>query len=462
VTITANETLTVTSLSSSSSEFVPGKPSPALPATLASGETLELPVTFSPTGTGPLGATLTASTSSGKTATFSLSGTGRAAGPRLEASPPLVTFGATSVGESVSAGATFRNVGGAPLTIEGVRLPSAPFSATGPPAVGETIEPGASVTVTVTFDPTSVGEFNDQIDLDTSGGDEAVGLSGSAGLPGALRIEGEANEFGEVALGTTAKRTFTVTNTGGTAVTIEKSKPPSGGEFAATTTLAEGTTIAPGESLTEQVVFAPTALGPASAVWPINGNDPTGLREVRFSGVGVEASSEAPLSSPETPPVTPPETPHLVAGLGGTGMPGEVGLLAAHETKAPAGIPDVRLLASKLRASASGVVAVALSCPASVSGCTGTIALRLVELVRGRSGTDRTVLLTLASGRFSVAGGTSKTVRLRLSPAARRALARNRTLPVRVILSARDPAGAAHTAYATAVISAGQSKSATE
>jgi Abnormal spindle-like microcephaly-assoc'd, ASPM-SPD-2-Hydin/PQQ-like domain len=454
VTITANEPLTVTSLSSSSPEFTVGEPSPALPATLSSGGTVELPVTFSPTATGPLGATLTASTSSGKTATFSLSGIGQAAGPRLEASPPLVTFGATSVGESVSAAATFRNVGGAPLTVEGVRLPSAPFSAAGAPAVGDTIEPGASVTVTVTFDPTSVGEFNDQIELETSGGDEAVGLSGSAGSPGALRIESEANDFGEVPLGTTAARSFTVTNTGGTTVTIEKSKPPSGGEFTATSALSEGTTIAPGESLTEQVLFAPTTPGAASAVWPINGNDTAGLREVRFSGVGIEASGASPPGSPQAP--------HLPAGLGGAGMLGEVGLLSAHEARAPTGTPDVRLLSPKLRAGASGVVALALSCPASVSGCTGTIVVRLIELVPGRSGTDRAVVLTLAAGRFAIAGGASKTVRLRLSHAARAALNRNRRLPVRVILSARDPAGSEHTTRATAVIGAGQSKSATE
>jgi Abnormal spindle-like microcephaly-assoc'd, ASPM-SPD-2-Hydin/PQQ-like domain len=450
-TITANEPLTVTSLSSSSSQFMLEAPTPALPATLASGETIAVPVTFAPTGTGPLGATLTADTSSGKTATFSLSGTGQAAGPRLEASPPLVTFGATSVGESVSAAATFRNVGGAPLKVEGVRLPAAPFAAVGAPVVGDTIEPGQSLTVTITFDPTSVGEFNDQIDLDTSGGDEAVGLSGSAGTPGALQFEGLVNEYGEVALGTQVTRTFTIANTGGTTVTIEKSKPPTGGEFTATSTLAEGTTIAPGETLTERVAFAPTALGPASAVWPINGNDPTGLRNVSFSGVGIEASG-APT----------PEAPHLPAGLGGTGMLGEVGLLSAHEAKPPSGTPDVTLLDAKLHASASGVVAVALSCPASVGSCTGTIVLHLIELVAGHSGTDRVDVLTIAGGRFEIAGGTSKTLRLRLSAAARRALARNHTLPVRVIVSAHDPAGRTHTTHATAAIGAGQSKSATE
>ncbi|MGO9248280.1 MAG: choice-of-anchor D domain-containing protein, partial [Solirubrobacteraceae bacterium] len=288
-TLTATEPLIVSSLASSSSQFKIGTPSIALPATLTTGQTLEVPVTFSPTSSGPLGATMTATTSTGKTATFSLSGDGLAAAAQIEASPLVLTFGATSVGESVSAGATFRNVGGAPLTIESVDLPSAPFEASGVPTVGSTLEPGHSITITVNFNPTEVGAFNDKISLGTSAGEAAVGLSGSAGLPGALKIESETNDFGQVPVGSHATRTFTVANTGGTTVTVTKSKPPTGGAFAATTSLPEGTTIAPGESLTEQVVFAPGALGAAEGVWVINGTDTSGLREVHFSGVGTAA-----------------------------------------------------------------------------------------------------------------------------------------------------------------------------
>ncbi|MGD0454273.1 MAG: DUF1573 domain-containing protein, partial [Solirubrobacteraceae bacterium] len=101
-----------------------------------------------------------------------------------------------------------------------------------------------------------------------------------------LKIESETNDFGQVPVGSHVTRTFTVANTGGTTVTVTKSKPPSEGAFTATTSLPEGTTIAPGESLTEQVVFAPTALGTAEGVWVINGTGTSGLREVHFSGAG--------------------------------------------------------------------------------------------------------------------------------------------------------------------------------
>ena len=123
LTLTATEPLTLSKLASSSSQFTLGTPSTPLPATLTTGQTIEVPITFSPTASGPIGGTLTATASTGKTASFGLSGTGQTAAAKLEVSPLVVTFDGTAVGEHASAGATFRNVGGTPLTIEKVKLP---------------------------------------------------------------------------------------------------------------------------------------------------------------------------------------------------------------------------------------------------------------------------------------------------------------------------------------------------
>jgi len=286
VTLTATDAITLSSLRSSNSQFAIGTPSKPLPATLSAGQTIDVPVTFAPTQSGPIGGTLTATTSTGKTADFALSGSGQAASAQLDVSPPLVSFGGTAVGGHLSGSATFTNVGGAPLTINAVHLPSAPFGASGMPAVGSTIAPGASVTVTVTFDPTSAGTFNDAVGLDTTGGNDEVGLSGSAGSAGVLAIRSETNDYGTVVVGQRATKSFTVSNTGGVPVTITKSKPPTGGAFAATTTLAEGTTINPGQTLTESVTFTPNAAGALSGTWSINGDDSTGLHQVQFTGMG--------------------------------------------------------------------------------------------------------------------------------------------------------------------------------
>jgi Abnormal spindle-like microcephaly-assoc'd, ASPM-SPD-2-Hydin len=285
LTLTATNTLTVTKLTSSSSQFVVGTPTPALPAQLSAGQTIQVPITFTPTQTGPLGGTLSAETSQGS-ASFSMAGTGQAASALLERSPNLVAFGGTTVGGHLSGTAVFRNGGGETLTINAVKLPLAPFGATGVPAAGSTIAPGASVTVNVTFDPTSEGTFSSELAMETTGGNAGVGLSGSAGAPGVLKISSEKNEFGELEVGKTATKSFTVSNTGGTNVTITKSKPPSGGAFAASTSLSEGTTLVPGASLTETVAFSPTAAGPASGVWVMTGNDSSGEHQVSFTGTG--------------------------------------------------------------------------------------------------------------------------------------------------------------------------------
>jgi len=286
VTLTATDAITLSSLRSSNSQFSLGTPSKPLPATLAAGQTISVPVTFAPTQTGPIGGTLTATTSTGKTADFGLSGSGQAASAQLSVSPPLVSFGGTTVGGHLSGSATFTNVGGAPLTINAVHLPSAPFGASGLPAVGSTIAPGASVTVTVTFDPTTEGTFQSAVGLDTTGGNDEVGLSGSAGSAGVLAIRSETNDYGTLVVGQRATKSFTVSNTGGVPVTITKSKPPTGGAFAAATTLAEGTVIQPGQTLTESVAFAPNAVGSLSGAWAINGDDSTGLHTVQFTGAG--------------------------------------------------------------------------------------------------------------------------------------------------------------------------------
>lgn len=444
LTLTATEALTLSSLESGSPEFTLGAPSSPLPATLATGQTIQVPIAFSPASTGLLAATLTAKTSTGKTATFALSGVGQAASAKLEVTPPLVTFGGTTVGGSLSTGATFRNVGGTPLTIEAVHLPAAPFGAEGVPAVGSTIAPGGSLTITVTFDPTATGRFNDQIGLDTSGGNGAIGLSGSAGLPGALRISSETNDYGEVLVGASASKSFTITNTGGTNVTITKSKPPVGGAFTATTSLPEGTTIEPGEIVTETVTFAPTNPGVASGVWEINGEDATGLHEVRFDGVGAVPASPTAPEEAASPTV---QTPPLVQQ--GPAIPS----LPSPGPGAPP-LPDAELTNAALIASPSGTVSVEVSCPIGETRCFGRVALRTLiatGATSGHSRTGRAAILTLAAGSFTVAGGRVTVVRLHLSHRARALLARRHLIRARVTLVSHDPKGVTHTTVRTTI-----------
>jgi hypothetical protein len=437
--LAANESLTVEKLESSSGQFTLGTPKPALPATLNKGQMLEVPVTFKPAGTGPLGATLSAKTVAGRTGSVSLSGTGRAKDAQLEATPTVVAFEPTAVGESVSAAATFRNVGGAPLAIESVGLPGAPFAAEGAPEPPSTIEQGQSITITIDFSPTKVGDFDGEITLQTSAGTGTVHLSGNAGPPGELQLAGVPGEFGDVSVGSTATRTFTVSNIGGTAVTVFKSKPPSGGEFSPETGLPEGTTIAPGETRTEAVVFAPTSTGPAEDVWLINGNGTSGLLEAHFAGVGV---------TPGGPGTTQPTSlTQQIPGLG----------VSAFQTSV---LPNARLVGpTTLRASASGTIYLKLSCPAGVTRCTGTVSVRsLRAIIAPGSKSRKPWILTLASGSFAINGGKVATLKLHLTGAARALLARKRLLREQATILSRVTTATAHTTHAIVTILAYEPK----
>jgi outer membrane protein assembly factor BamB len=438
LTLTATREVELSSLvSSSPSQFKLGVPSPSLPATLTTGQTIQIPITFAPTGTGPQAATVTAETSTGTKVSFALSGTGRGVAAKLEATPPLVTFEGTTVGDQRSESVTFRNVGGTSLTVNELQLPKAPFHTEGAPVKGSTIASGASITVTVTFEPTEVGAFTDEIGLETTGGNRAVGLSGTAGLPGVLQISSETIDYGQVLVGAGATKAFTVANTGGTTILITKSKPPSGGAFTARTSLPEGTTIKPGESLTEEVRFAPSAPGVASGVWEINGEGSTKVHEVRFTGVGIVAPPPAQQS------------------------PGNQGTLSSQGALLQGPIaplsPEAELTNAALAASPAGTVNVSVSCPVTEIRCEGTVTLRTLTAVRAATGHRRNLkaaFLTLATGSFTVAGGRVTTVRLRLSVKARALLARNHVLRARATVVAHDPAGVTHVAHTIVTIRA--------
>jgi hypothetical protein len=433
LTLTANEELTLSSVSSSSAQFKLGTPTPALPATLAAGHTVTVRVTFAPTEKGLVSGTLTATTSTGKEVQFALSGTGQAVNAELIVSPPVLSFQGTAIGGERAETATFRNGGAEPLQIEKVKLPGAPFGTEGAPKAGDTIAPGGAITVTITFHPTSGGVFEGSLELQTNGGDGKVALSGSAGAPGMLQIDGETTEFGPVAVGGAATRSFTITNVGGTAVSITKSKPPIGGEFTADTLLQEGATVQAGETVTEQVTFAPTAPGEAHGEWAINGEDTTGLHRVQFVGTGVSVASGEPEPTPTHTP-TPGQT---LGGLGGVSQQSVLASLGV----APAHGAAVTLATTRLSESRHGTIAVKVACAAWAQSCTGDVALHATaRIARARRRAAR-VTMTLATGSFALHGGQASVLTLRLTADARALLSRTRVLASYASIAARDPAG---------------------
>jgi len=285
-TITANQAVTIPAggLTFSPSIYTLGTPAPTLPANLAAGGTLSVPVIFKPTASGTLAGSLNVAISGGGGGAISLIGTGQVIAAQLTAAPTSLAFGAIPTNTTKALSVQLTNTGNQTLTFAGSTAPAAPFSVTGVPASGATLVAGASTTVTVTFAPTTATTFTGSVVFNSNGGNVTVPLAGSSGSAPVMVITPVSTDYGSIAAGTSLTKTFTIKNTGGTDLTIVKSKPPALGPFVATTTLGEGSVVTAGQTLTESVKFSSTTAGSYSDIWVITGNDTGQPVNVAFSG----------------------------------------------------------------------------------------------------------------------------------------------------------------------------------
>ena len=285
VQIVASRTVQVVGLGVTG-DFTVTADAPSVPFTAAAGDTINVPISFRPTMEGPDSGTLTVTTDQG-TFPIPLTGVGESAVPLLVAAPSVVSFAPIVMGTNAVATVSVKNVSDAPMTVSAFTSPSAPFSIAGLPAVGTSLAAGEAFTATITFAPASVGSSSGFFSVTAGGATAAVAIEGSALAGGMLRIAPEALDVGSYTIGDVLTSVFQLTNTGDVPVVIEQSQPPNAPAFAVTTTLPEGTSIAPGASLQEVIRVSPTVVGSVSDVWRINANDGQGLREVTLTVNGL-------------------------------------------------------------------------------------------------------------------------------------------------------------------------------
>jgi hypothetical protein len=175
--------------------------------------------------------------------------------------------------------------------------------------------------------------------------------------------------------------------------------------------------------------------------WPgINGND----------GTFTTAS----------PAIQPPPSGGGGGGGGGGGTtPGGGGVLNNNESKEPS--PIATIAAHSTTATSAGAFTVKVGCPTGDTTCSGTVTIKTAKAVAASAGEIAKVkaaILTLASGKFSVAGGKSKVITLHLSAKARALLARLHVLSAKVTIVARNTGGASHTTTASFTLRAAKKK----
>lgn len=301
-TFTATSDTTISALSVTGGSFTLDS-SGSLPATLVSGQSLAVPVTFTPNELGTSTGTLTATTLTGDiagTVTVSLAGLGTSSTGPLVASPSSVDFAAQPIGGSaVSSNVVITNTSDQAITITGFESPQEPFVVTNPPSDG-TLAPGASLTLNIGyFPPGSSGNFEHVFGgltvLETSAGNVGIPLSGSADPPAHLALLATGVD-GPVSVGSSALLHFEVANTGALPLTITASNHTLSGPFTALTSLAPGVVLAANSSIDETVRFSPTAPGSFATTWTVTGSDGTGAHTLTLNGTGVATVPMAPQS----------------------------------------------------------------------------------------------------------------------------------------------------------------------
>ncbi|MEC3996613.1 discoidin domain-containing protein [Actinacidiphila sp. DG2A-62] len=142
-------------------------------------------VTFKPTAAGARTGTLTVN-AGGTTSTVSLSGTGTAPGPVLNASPASLSFPGTVVGATAATQTvTVTNSGTTSATVSGATV-TGDF---GQSTTCSTLAVGASCTVTVTFKPTTGGARTGTLTVNSNANNSptTVALSGT-GIDGSTNV----------------------------------------------------------------------------------------------------------------------------------------------------------------------------------------------------------------------------------------------------------------------------------
>ncbi|HEY6275558.1 MAG TPA: hypothetical protein VIX86_04430 [Streptosporangiaceae bacterium] len=124
------------------------------------GQSVTVPLSYTPTAGVPSSGLLSIGTSAGPLATVQLNGTGVPAVSQFTAVHPVVNFGTIPVGKQATAYVRITNSGNTESSVQGVAPMATPFKATLKPPAQMPFNPGADLMVPVTFTPTKKGTFS--------------------------------------------------------------------------------------------------------------------------------------------------------------------------------------------------------------------------------------------------------------------------------------------------------------
>ena len=258
---TGTVSLTVTSASISSKYF--SLTAPSLPITLGPGQSTPVTVVFTPNAAGAFSATATiVSDASDSSTSLSLTGTG-VASSQLAVSPTPENFGNVTIGGQSNQTITLTNNTGATVNISQASVSGTGFKLSGI-TTPLALNASQSTTFTATFAPLAAGSASGTVTITSDAPNPSLllPLSGTGVAPGALGSNPTSLTFGTVTVGSNEFLSETVTNTGGSSVTISQASI-SGTGFSLSG-ITTPMTLTAGQSTTFSVKFGPTSAASTS------------------------------------------------------------------------------------------------------------------------------------------------------------------------------------------------------
>lgn len=266
-------------------------------ATVAAGQSANFSVQFSPTTAGTSNGTISiTSNASNATLTVPVSGVGTSAVGTLSSNPTSLSFSSTTVGQNQSLSETITNSGSASVSISQISVSGAGFSLVGAQS-SQTLTAGQSTTFSVKFAPTSAGSATGTLTVssDASNPSLTVAVSGTgAASPGQLGSNPTSLNFGSVTVGSSQSLSATITNSGGSSVSI--SNVAINGSGYTLSGITTPLTLTSGQSTTFTVKFAPSSSGTANGTVTVTSDASNPSFAVSLTGTGTMAVGTVTIS----------------------------------------------------------------------------------------------------------------------------------------------------------------------
>jgi hypothetical protein len=257
----------------------------SLPLTLAAGQSKTFSVIFAPQSAGAVSGNIAVvSDASNSTLNIPLSGTGVTAG-LLSPNPASLSFGNVQTGNNQTLSETVTNSGGSSVTISQANVTGAGYSISGL-SLPLTLAAGQSKTFSVTFAPQSAGAVSGNLAIISNASNSTLNipLSGTGVTPGLLTANPTSLSFGNVQVNNNKLLSETLTNAGGTTVTISQATVTGAGFSISGLSLP--LTLSPGQSFTFGATFAPQTGGNASGTISVASDASNATLTIAMSGTG--------------------------------------------------------------------------------------------------------------------------------------------------------------------------------